>query len=73
MDRNGMLFIYKVGNVADTYDEFQQNTGMWEQLTEAQQKYICHGMVDYIFSIYETLTEEEMMQDVLTSMHEKQV
>lgn len=65
MDRNEMLFMYKVGNVANTYDEQIGVTGSWEGLTEEEQRRICHGMLDFIFSLYDNWSEEEMLNEVL--------
>ena len=65
MDRNEMLFMYKVGNVANTYDEQIGVTGSWEGLTEEEQRHICHGMLDFIFSLYDNWSEEEMLNEVL--------
>ena len=71
MQKELILFMLTVEDVARLFNRRWANEPRWEGLTKKQQYVICQRMTDFIYTIYNNLTDQEMLSQVLTQMEEE--
>ena len=68
MEMNEVLFSYSVEDVAKTFNNHKDYQGAWGELSENHQRIICYGMVNLLFHLTPSWTEEDMMEHLLSNV-----
>ena len=70
MDGNIILFQLTVNDVALLVNARWNGRDIWNNLSKKQQRFLCQGMTDFIYAMYDNSTDQEMLLSVLYKMEE---
>ena len=65
MKRGESLITVRVENVANLFDKRFESLGAWEELTEAQQQFLCDWMMENLTQVVVQFDKDDAMDQAI--------